>query len=430
MRTIVFIIIAFALMQLKTFANKNGADSSNNSLLQKIQSADASVAAKDFAAWVSEAAACEACTDDLKKVLTAKLHDYDALYKNRAFYEAIRLKGFIAYNLSLTGLTDEAASLLTGEIATGHDAYIVAASLRALSTYIYKDSAALPYLLNYLTKNVLRDEYVDIEKYELENPLTSKTSVKKEALAAIKANAIETDEVKIVLEAIAYPEQGTYYANDTELQQKAKEVLASFAEEKPSCCTKKQEQEPLLFAADESYFTTKWLQDKERKSTLPSNIRINDQFGRSISFKKLKGKPMLMAFFYTRCINPNKCSRTVTELGKLQAVLQQQYISSNINIGLVSYDPEYDSPERIKNYAASRGLKADENMLAMNIPEAQLHQLMDAFKIEANYDGNIINIHDVQLLLFDKDNRFVRMYGHIIWNNDDVINDIQKLITE
>ena len=428
MRLTIFIMVVFVLIQITSFANK--ADSSYNFLLQKIKLADASVTAKDFAVWISEAAACEECTDELKNILTIKLHDYDALYKSRAFYEAMRLKGFIAYNLSLTGLTKESASLLTGEIATGHDAYLVAASLRALSTYIYKDSAILTYLLDYLTKNIIHDEYVDIEKYELEYPLTSQTSVKKEALTAIQVNGVETEEVKIVLEAIAYPQQGTYYANDNDLQQKAKEVLASFAEDKPSCCNKKQEQQPLLFSADEAYFATKWVDEKERKNTLPSNIHINDQFGRTISFKKLKGKPMLMAFFYTRCINPNKCSRTVTELGKLQQLLQQQNISDNVNISLISYDPEFDSPDRIKNYATSRGLTPGENMLAMNIPEAQLHQLMDDLKVEANYDGNIVNIHDVQLLLFDKNNKFVRMYGHIIWNNDEVVKDITKLVNE
>lgn len=430
MRIIIFFVAVLICFHAKAGTGINNNDSSYFSLLKKIKVADGSVKATDFAAWMHDASLCDDCADELRSILTAKLHDYDVLYNNRPFYEAIRLKGFIIYNLSLTGLNNEAASIITGEIATGHDAYLVAASMRALSTYIYKDSTIIPYLLKYLTQNVLRDEWVDIEKYELEFPVASQTSVKAETLKAIAANGVQTFQVKNALEAIAYPAAGSYYANDRELQQAAKEVLVLFTETKLSCCSKKQEQAPLLFSADESYFTTKWLPEKERTNSLPSNIRINDQFGRSISFKKLKGKPVLLAFFYTRCINPNKCSRTVTELGKLQTLLLQQNIKSSVNMGLVSFDPEYDSPERIKKYAEFHGLQPDENTLAMNIAEVQLHQLMNEFQVEANYDGNIINIHDVQLLLFDKNNKFVRMYGHIMWNNNDVLNDIQKLLAE
>lgn len=426
MKRIIIILFAFAFIVTKAEANSN--DSAYHSLLQKIKAADGAVTANDFAAWISEAALCENCTDELRDILTAKIHNADALYSNRAFYEATRLKGFIIYNLSLTGLNGEAASIITGEIAAGHDAYLVAASLRALSTYAYKDSAVIPFLLKFITQDVLRDEWVDIEKYQSAYPLAVKTSVKEEALNAIEANAIETPEIKNALEALASSDADNAFSETIKL--KAQKTLASFATAKPSCCSKKQEQKPLLFSANESYFATKWLAQKDRIHTLPSNIRMSDAQGHSFSFKKMKGKPILLAFFYTRCINPEKCSKTVTELGKLQTLLKQQNIAGDVYIGLATFDPDYDTPEMINNYAALKGLQPDENMKAMNIPEVQLHDLMKDLQVEANYDGSIISIHDVQLFLFDKDNRFVRMYGHILWNSNDVINDVQKLVNE
>ena len=45
-------------------------------------------------------------------------------------------------------------------------------------------------------------------------------------------------------------------------------------------------------------------------------MELEDQDGARVTFGEFfAGKPSVVAFFYTRCDNPNKCSLTITKLG-------------------------------------------------------------------------------------------------------------------
>lgn len=407
----------------------NPVDTGSVALLKKIELADGNTDLQSLSAWINDALNCNSCVADLREILTAKIHDNNQVYTSRPFYTALRIKGYLMTSLSKTGLTNEAAKIATGEIATGHDPYIIAAAIRAIAPSVYHDTAMAAYLIKYLGQG-FKDEWVDIENLEVQYPLTAPTSVRLEAIKALQANALQTPEITDALNAIALAKEGSYFYNDTMLINAAALALEKLSDPK-SCCAKPGEAtETKNWQVSNTSFASPWLQPGERNKLLPAAIRIGDQLNRNISFKKLRGKPLVIAFFYTRCTNPNKCSRTVTELGKLQQVLQQQSMENNVYTGLVSYDPEYDSPERIQKYAAIRGLKLDEQTLAMNIPANYLQELLKSFNIEANYDGSIVNIHDIQLLLFDKNNRFVRMYGQVIWDNNSLISDIKKLQEE
>lgn len=422
-----FLLAAALLFCINVYSNS--LDSGSANLLKKIELADGSTDLQSLSSWINDAANRSDCRADLREILTAKIHDNNPIYTGRPFYTALRIKGYLMTSLSKTGLTNEAAKIVTGEIATGHDPYIIAAAIRAIASSSYHDTLMAAYLVKYLGQG-FRDEWVDIENLELQYPLTSPTSVRLEAIKALEANALATPEITAALNAIALAKEGSYFYSDTMLINAATLALEKLSDPK-SCCAKPGEvTETKSWQVNNASFASPWLQPGERNKSLPAAIRIGDQLNRNISFKKLRGKPLVIAFFYTRCTNPNKCSRTVTELGKLQQVLQQQSMENNVYTGLVSYDPEYDSPDRIQKYAATRGLKLDEQTLAMNIPANYLQELLKSFNIEANYDGSIVNIHDIQLLLFDKNNRFVRMYGQVIWDNNSLISDIKKLQEE
>jgi protein SCO1/2 len=53
-------------------------------------------------------------------------------------------------------------------------------------------------------------------------------------------------------------------------------------------------------------------------------VELEDQDGARVKFGEFfTGKPSVVAFFYTRCDNPNKCSLTITKLGRLQRRLAE-----------------------------------------------------------------------------------------------------------
>jgi hypothetical protein len=71
----------------------------------------------------------------------------------------------------------------------------------------------------------------------------------------------------------------------------------------------------------------------------------------------LSGRTTVLAFFYTRCMNPRKCSLTITRLAALAAT------TSALEPGILamSYDPEFDVPSRLLRYGSERGFPFGEN---------------------------------------------------------------------
>ena len=75
---------------------------------------------------------------------------------------------------------------------------------------------------------------------------------------------------------------------------------------------------------------------------------LTDQAGRSFSEQSLNGQVWVAAFMFTRC--PTICP----ELTRRMRYLQEQAQARKVNLHLLSFsvDPENDTPEVLRNYAA------------------------------------------------------------------------------
>ncbi|MDB5276869.1 MAG: hypothetical protein JWR61_1824 [Ferruginibacter sp.] len=79
-----------------------------------------------------------------------------------------------------------------------------------------------------------------------------------------------------------------------------------------------------------------------------SNISLTNQLGKQVTFDDLKGKILVIDFFFTRC--PSICPR----MAKAMKRLQNSFINSNDSIVQfisVSIDPEHDSVTQLRNFA-------------------------------------------------------------------------------
>jgi protein SCO1/2 len=79
-----------------------------------------------------------------------------------------------------------------------------------------------------------------------------------------------------------------------------------------------------------------------------SNISLTNQLGKQVTFDDLKGKILVIDFFFTRC--PSICPK----MAKAMKRLQNSFINSNDSIVQfisVSIDPEHDSVTQLRNFA-------------------------------------------------------------------------------
>jgi protein SCO1 len=175
---------------------------------------------------------------------------------------------------------------------------------------------------------------------------------------------------------------------------------------------------------------TPWAPIAERTRLQNLDIPFKDHDGRPGVLGNLVDKPVLITFFYTRCQNARKCSMAVSRLGALQRQLAQAGIEGQVRLLAISYEPQFDTPERINRYATDRGLRLGENALAIQLDSDRHQRLVDELQAPANYNAGWVNTHGVELSLLDARGRLVRKYHTLLWDNDQVVKDLRKVITE
>ncbi|WP_442180679.1 SCO family protein [Rhizobium leguminosarum] len=112
----------------------------------------------------------------------------------------------------------------------------------------------------------------------------------------------------------------------------------------------------------------------------------------------LRGHRTLVAFFYTRCMNPAKCSLTVTRLASIARNLEQSDAASDLLVLACTYDPDFDLGPRLEAYGRDRGFPfGDKSMMVRCVNGWDL--LRNAFKLKVGYSAATVNDHAREIFL-------------------------------
>ncbi len=225
----------------------------------------------------------------------------------------------------------------------------------------------------------------------------------------------------------------------TEIAAKAKETFAGAGGALPDCCATEPQKNakpqalPVAAAPTEAKPSSgpragEWAAPAERLA-FNLDFTLTDQDGRPVKLADLRGKPMAVTFFFTRCPLPTMCPLIVTTMAKLQEQVAAAGLGDDVRLLLISYDPKHDTPEAMKKYGDDRGLAFTNAAMLCPAPD-DLRSLIHEFQIGVQYysDGSIG--HFIELLVLDRDGRFVRDHTGDIWDNAKVAQDLARLVAE
>jgi protein SCO1/2 len=150
-----------------------------------------------------------------------------------------------------------------------------------------------------------------------------------------------------------------------------------------------------------------------------TGVVVEDQDGVRLALTDYLERALtVVAFFYTRCANPNKCSLTITKLADLQQRLAEVGTVDR-QLAAISYDPGYDRPARLTAYGRARGLHFDERTRMFRAVEG--HDRMRAwFGLRVGYNGSIVNQHGIELYLVGPQLRIEKVWARIPWQVEEV----------
>ena len=96
----------------------------------------------------------------------------------------------------------------------------------------------------------------------------------------------------------------------------------------------------------------------------------------------------------------------------------------------ITYEPQFDTPERLHRFATDRGLRLGEQVLAVALDAARHAELVDELLVPVNYNAGWVNSHGIEAVLLDKRGRPVRRYSTLLWDNDRVTGDLSRALNE
>jgi protein SCO1/2 len=161
------------------------------------------------------------------------------------------------------------------------------------------------------------------------------------------------------------------------------------------------------------------------------DFRLRDQDGRPIHPGQFKGKALLITFIYTRCPSPNFCpwvTRNFATLERQLAVDPALYAKTHLLS--VSFDPEHDTPARLRAYGASYIGSDAKNAFAhwgFAVPEKRaLAGMAKFFDLGMTENADSTITHTLSTTLIGPDGKVVRFYPGNEWTVEQVLADVKQ----
>jgi protein SCO1/2 len=310
------------------------------------------------------------CAPERVGELVALLPESLPVYAGRSSAEVTRLRGYLLAALADTGLPPVALPYVLETLESGHEPYEVAAAAIALRGFHGPGDEVMPYLARAQRNMTGADSIVSFEAYDPRWPYAQPTT------------------------AVA------------ELSRTIAKLEAHAAHVSRACC----HAPPLL-------------EKTGRAVTVPCDVALEDQHGRSETFEGFfRGKPSLIAFFYTRCESPYKCSLTVTRLGRLQALLEERGLAGRLRLAAITYDPEFDIPKRLETYGSDRSVRfGDDVRFFRTTSMSGFDRLAQYFQLGVGYGRSTVNRHRIEAHLLDAQGEIAESFTRLQWTPEAVL---------
>jgi cytochrome oxidase Cu insertion factor (SCO1/SenC/PrrC family) len=345
-----------------------------------------------------------------REELAALLHEQSAIYQGLSANAAERIRGFIFASFETTGLPHSGLPFVLEELETGISPYTVAAAAKALrgSTEIPDKTFVL--LVTAAERIAANDDLVQYETIDPTDRTVRRTSALAEIIHTIAESGPRARPLWARIEAMA--SCGNMCPEALAAIEQA--CLRLSAQSGESCCCAAQA--PIALPA---------------KSPAPANIddlALEDQSGETVTYGEFfYGCPSVVTFFYTRCMNPEKCSLTVSKLAALQRRLVAEHLSGRINVGAVTYDPVYDHPRRLQTYGLDRGFRFDDRNRFLRTL-GSFSPIREKFDLGVGFGTTTVNRHSVELFVLGTNGVPLREFRRIQWDESEIVRSLEKIV--
>ena len=162
------------------------------------------------------------------------------------------------------------------------------------------------------------------------------------------------------------------------------------------------------------------------------DFKLRNQDGRAIHIGQFRGRALVVTFIYTRCPSPEFCPRVTRNFAALEKQLAASpALFSKTHLLCVSFDPEHDTPERLRAYGATYIGSDAKSAFAhwdFAVPEKPvLAEMAKFFDLGMTNEADSTITHTLSTTLIGTDGKVVHFYSGNDWTPEQVLADVKNL---
>jgi cytochrome oxidase Cu insertion factor (SCO1/SenC/PrrC family) len=369
----VYLIFSLVFAISSLFAQKNV--SSEEEIIFKLQNVSHSTTFGELSQLLNECKLNYGSSVKVVTLLSEWLRENHTIYRGKGYIEVMQFRAFLIYTFSFFVSDSTVLKYLIYELNYSDNNNIIAACLH--TARIYNDSSLASMVRKFTSSN--NDLKVNFMQYELGD--YGNTTIQQEALFTWDV----------------FRATGKDY-----------EVL------KPETCCSAE-------AQVNRKYNLNIIEKRDRKYN-DLNIQFIDQYDEKINFRKFRGRPFLITFFYSSCTNVNKCASTVAKLKEF--LDQNNSRRSKPGIYLISYDPYIDKPDVLRKYGNIYDFDFNSHSKFLIPATEQATTAVNSyFNTTVSFGNGQVTQHGTQLYFFDKKGMLACKIENEFWT----VEDLQKV---
>lgn len=158
------------------------------------------------------------------------------------------------------------------------------------------------------------------------------------------------------------------------------------------------------------------------------DYKFTNELGQPVSLNDFRGQALAVTFFYTRCPLPNFCPRLSKNFEEASQKLEAMTNApANWHFISVSFDPEFDTPEVLRNYGNSYRYDPTHWSFLTGPPD-KIAELARGAGVEYTADGGTIN-HNFRTLIVNAQGHLQMVFPTTGDLSDQIVSEILKAST-
>lgn len=161
------------------------------------------------------------------------------------------------------------------------------------------------------------------------------------------------------------------------------------------------------------------------------DFKLRNQDGREIHLDQFRGKTLLLTFIYTRCPLPNFCPLITHNFAQINSQLAADpALYARTHLLCISFDPEHDTPARLKAYGATyigsdaKSAFAHWDFAVPTKPE--LIEMAKYFDLGFSPGPDETITHTIATTLIGPDGKVTQYYPGNEWTPQQVLADVKR----